>query len=193
MKKLLKSFKNFRLTAYIEAAAGAISVIAGFVLLILYQTNLLRVKKVAGKSEYYELLMTGFKGGNVRLPGFEGAPGLEHTVQVTAQPIAGMMIFLMGILTIIFGIVAVYASLPYIFKRHEKLEANRALPWFGVAAAIFLFIEIMFAFVMIGIPGSRNNVGVILVSILGFIAIAVQLAMIYPTLTVRINKEEQLN
>ena len=163
MKQFLKKFKNFRLTAIIEACAGVVAVVAALVILILYQTNQTRY---------------GVDGTSVVIPGFPG------------EPIAGMVFFLAGLLAIIFGVVTVYTSLPFIFKKDEKLDPNKLIPWFGVATAGFSFIEVIFAFVMIGKEGSRNTVGVIIAAVFLILALAVELLMIYPTLKVRVTKDE---
>ena len=162
MKQLLKKFKNFRLTAFVEAITGAVAVIGALLLLILYQTNQTRLNP---------------DGSAILIPGFPG------------QPIPGMIFFLAGLLAIIFAVVAVYTSLPYIFKKDEKIDPNKLIPWFGVASAGFSIIEIIFAFIMIGKEGSRNTVGVIIFSIVLLLAVAVQLLMIYPTFKVRVEKK----
>ena len=99
MKQLLKKFKNFRLTAIIEAILGAVVVIAALVLLILYQSNQTRFNPSTGEM--------------INIPGFPG------------QPLAGMVFFLAGLLAIIFGVVAVYTSLPFIFKKDEIFKMGR--------------------------------------------------------------------
>ena len=163
MKQFLKKFKNFRLTAYIEAIVGLVAVVTALIILILYQTNQTRL---------------GLDGNEVIIPGFPG------------EPIAGMVFFLAGLLSIIFGIVAVYSSLPFIFKKDEKLEPNKLIPWFGAVSALFSLIEVIFAFVMIGKEGSRNTVGVIVTSIFLILALVLQLLMLYPALTVRLKEDD---
>lgn len=162
MKELLKKFKNFKLTAIIEACAGAVSVIAALLILIFYQTNQTRYSPA----------------GVTHIPGFPG------------EPIAGMVFFLAGLLAIIFGVVTVYACLPFIFKKEEKLEPNRLIPWFGVTTAGFSLIEVIFAFVMVSKEGSRHTVPVIIVSVFLILALVVHLLMIYPTLKIRLAKDE---
>ena len=100
-----------------------------------------------------------------------------------------MIFFLAGLLAIIFGIVAVYTSLPFIFKKQEKLEPNKLIPWFGVASAGFALVEVIFAFIMIAKPGSRNTIGVVIAAIFLILALVVQLLMIVPTLKVRVKKD----
>lgn len=165
MKQLLKKFKNFRLTAIIEAILGVVVIIAALVLLILYQTNQTRFNPSTGEM--------------INIPGFPN------------QPLAGMVFFLAGLLAIIFGVVAVYTSLPFIFKKDEKLEPNRLIPYFGAASAVFSIIEVIFAFLMTGIEGSRHTVGIIVVSIILILGLICQLAMLYPTITVRIVKDDE--
>ena len=163
MKQFLKKFQNFRLTAFVEAIVGTVAVVAALVILILYQTNQLQVHEYDGS----EIIVSGFVG----------------------EPIPGMIFFLSGLLSIIFGIVAVYTSLPFIFKKQEKLEPNKLIPWFGVACAAFALIEVIFSFIMIGKPGSRNTVGVVIAAIFLILALIVQLLMIVPTLKVRVKKD----
>ena len=163
MKQFLKKFHNFRLTAMIEAIAGVVAVIAALVILILYQTNQTQINDYDGS----EIIVSGFVG----------------------EPIPGMVFFLAGLLAIIFGIVAAYTSLPFIFKKDEKLEPNKLIPWFGVACAGFALVEVIFAFVMIMKPGSRNTIGVIIAAIFLILALIVQLLMIVPTVKVRVKKD----
>ena len=163
MKQFLKKFKDFRLTAIVEAIAGAVAVVAALVILILYQTNQTQFHDYDG-SEY---IVSGFVG----------------------EPIPGMIFFLAGLLAIIFGIVAAYTSLPFIFKKDEKLEPNKLIPWFGVVCAGFAIVEVIFAFIMIGKEGSRHTVGVLIAAVFLILALLVQLLMIVPTLKVRVNKE----
>ena len=158
MKKLLKKFKNFKLTAIIEACAGVVTVASALVILILYQTN----------QTHLHLIVPGFTG----------------------EPIAGMVFFLAGLLAIIFGIVTAYSSLPFILKKDEKKEPNKLIPWFGVTAAGFAIIEVIFAFIMISKAGSRHTVGVIISAIFLILAIVTHLLMIYPTLKVRLSSED---
>lgn len=163
MKQFLKKFQNFRLTAIVEACAGAVGVIAALLILIFYQTN--QSKPTLGGD------------GVILIPGFPG------------EPLVGMVFFLAGLLAIIFGVVATYTSLPFIFKKDEKLEPNKLIPWFGLVAAFFALIEVIFAFVMISKDGSRHTVGVIVTAIFLILAMLVQVFMIYPALTVRIKKD----
>ena len=158
MKKLLKKFKDFRLTAIIEACAGVVLVVTALLILILYQTNQTHL--------------------NLIVPGFTG------------EPIAGMVFFLAGLLAIIFGIVTAYSSLPFILKKEEKKDPNKLIPWFGVTAAGFAIIEVIFSFIMVAKPGSRHTVGVIISAVFLILAIVVHLAMIYPTLKVRLSSED---
>ena len=163
MKQFLKKFKEFRLVAFIEAIAGAVGLVAALLILIFYQTNQTRL---------------GLDGNEVIIPGFPG------------EPIAGMVFFLAGLLAIIFGVVVVYSCIPFIFKKDEKLDPNKLIPWFAVVAAAFSLIEVIFGFVMIGKAGSRNTVGVVIASIFLILALLVQLLMIYPTLRVRLKEDD---
>lgn len=164
MKQLLKKFKNFRLTAIIEAIVGVVAVVASLVILILYQSNQTRI---------------GYDGNAVLVTGFDG------------EPLPGMVFFLSGILCIIMSIVAAYTSLPFIFKKDEKLEPNKAIPYFGAAAGFFALIQVIFAFVMITKPGSRHSVGVVIFSVVLLLALICQLAMLYPAIKVRIKKDDE--
>ena len=202
MKQLLKKFKNFRLTAIIEAILGAVVVIAALVLLILYQSNQTRFNPSTGEM--------------INIPDFPG------------QPLAGMVFFLAGLLAIIFGVVAVYTSLlklemqnklkkfirninDILFSCWDQLnnlllginnilkdsqdillpKLNRLIPYFGAASAVFSIIEVIFAFMMTGIEGSRHTTGIIVVSIILILGLICQLAMLYPTITVRIVKDDE--
>lgn len=161
MKNLLKKFRDFRLTAMIEGCLGLLSAICSLALLLLYQFNQV-------DPEDPSKIVTGFNG----------------------EPILGMMMFLFGLFALIFSIVVVYTSYPFIFKKEEKLEPNKALVWFGVTIAVLSILFVVFAFMMVGRPGSRYTVGVIIVSIFSLIASIGQLAMMYPALTVRIEKQK---
>ena len=163
MKQFLKKFKNFKLTAIVEACLGVVGVLAALVLLILYQTNQTRYNP---------------DGSEVLIPGFPG------------EPIVGMVFFLAGLLAIIFSIVAVYTSLPFIFKKDVRLEPNRLIPFFGAIAGGFSLLEVIFAFVMIGKEGSRNTTGVIIAAIFLIIALCGQLLMLYPALKVRVKEDD---
>ena len=162
MKQFLKKFKDFKLTAYIEAITGAVAVIAALLIMILYQTNQTRLNP---------------DGSPILIPGFPG------------EPIMGMIFFLAGLLAIIMSIVAVYSSLPFIFKKDEKLTPNKAIPFFGAVAGGFALIEIIFTFLMAFKEGSRHTVGLIIFAIVLLLAAAVQLLMLYPALTVRVKKD----
>lgn len=161
MKTFLKKFRSYKLVATIEGIAGLVGLIAALVLLILYQTNNTWVIDGA------EQVVVGFHD----------------------KPIDSMIFFLSGILSIIFGIVCAYVSLPYVFPKDKK-DPNKFLPWFGVAEGVFSLIEIIFAFIMISFPGTRHSPFVVLTSIFLLLSALVQLLMIYPTLRVRIRKEE---
>ena len=157
MKQFLKKFKNFRLTAMVEACAGLVSGIASIIIMILYQTNQ--------------------TNGDVLVSGFFG------------EPIQGMIFFLAALLAVIVSIVVVYLSYPFIFKKDEKLDPNKALPWIGVGIAVLALIEFVFALIMAGKDGSRYTVGIIIADVFLLLAALTQLAMIVPTLKVRIDKD----
>lgn len=161
MKAFLKKFRSYRLVATVEGIAGLVGLIAALVLLILYQTNNTWV--IDGS----EQIVVGFHD----------------------KPINSMVFFMAGLLSVIFGVVCAYVSLPYVFPKDKK-DPNKFLPWFGVAEAAFSLIEIILAFVMISFPGSRHSGLVVVVSIFLLLSAAIQLLMIYPTLRVRIRKEE---
>ena len=165
MKQLLKKFKNFRLTAIIEAILGVVVVIAALVLLILYQTNQTRYNPATDEMN--------------NIPGFPG------------NPLAGMVFFLAGLLAIIFAVVAVYTSLPFIFKKDEKLEPNKLIPYFGAASGVFALVEVIFAFVMTTLEGSRHTVPIIIFAVVLILGLVCQLAMLYPAITVRIVKDDE--
>ena len=162
MKQFLKKFKDFKLTAYIEAITGAVAVIAALLLMILYQTNQTRLNP---------------DGTPVLIPGFPG------------EPLMGMIFFLAGLLAIIMSIVAVYSSLPFIFKKDEKLTPNKLIPYFGAVAGGFAIIEIVFTLLMAFKEGSRHTVGLLIFAVVLLLAAAVQLLMLYPALTVRVKKD----
>ena len=161
MRELLKRFRSFRLVTIVEGSLAALGVIAALLLLILYQTN------STAEIDGVETVVVGFHN----------------------QPIPSMFFFLSGIMSIIFGVVVAYTSYPFILAK-EKREPNKLIPWFAVAQAAFSLIEIILAFVMISFPGSRHSGLVVVVSIFLLLSAAVQLLMIYPTLRVRIRKEE---
>ena len=93
MKNLLKKFRDFRLTAKIEGCLGLVSAICSLALLLFYQFNQV-------DPEDPSKIVTGFNG----------------------EPILGMMMFLFGLFALIFSIVVVYTSYPFIFKKEEKLD-----------------------------------------------------------------------
>lgn len=165
MKQLLKKFKNFRLTAIIEAIVGVVVIVAALVLMILYQTNQTRFNPSTGEM--------------INIPGFPGSP------------ISGMIFFLAGLLAIIFSVVAVYTSLPFIFKKDEKLEPNKLIPYFGAVSAVFALVEVIFAFIMTTLEGSRHTVPIIIFAIVLIVGLICQLAMLYPAITVRIVKDDE--
>ncbi len=159
MKQLLKKFKNFRLTALIEGIVGIVSGLSTIVILILYQTNLLYVFP-SGKQQ----IETGF---------FD-------------EPIVGMVFFLSALLAIIFAIVVVYGSYPFVFKKEEKLDPKPSLTWFGVTCAVFSIVTFVFSLLMIAKPGSQHSVGILIAAIFLLLAALVQLLMIVPALLVRV-------
>lgn len=161
MRKLLKKFKNFKLTALIEGCAGLVSGIATIVILVLYQTNLFYVSPRSGK-EYIE---TGFYG----------------------RPIEGMIFFLAALLSLIFAIVVVYGAYPHLFKKDEKIDPNKGLPWFGVTCAAFAIVEFVYSIIMIGLPGSRHSVGILIAALFLLLSAVVQLLMIIPSVLVEYN------
>ena len=166
MKKFLKKFKKFKLTAIVEACTGVVSVIASILILVFYQTNL-AVEKQVGRKGVETVLVNGFN----------------------EQPINGMIFFLAALLAIIMGIVATYGAYPYIFKKDEKLDPNRALPWFGVACGGFALVEFIFTLMMIAREGSRHTIGLLVAGIVLILSAIVQLLMIIPTLMVQPEKE----
>ena len=166
MKQFLKKFKKFRLTAIVEGCAGVVSVITSILILVFYQTNL-AIEKQVGRKGVETVFVNGFDG----------------------EPINGMIFFLAALLVIIFGIVAAYGSYPYIFKKDEKLEPNRALAWFGVTCGGFALIEFVFVLLMIMKAGSRHTIGLVISGVFLILAAIVQLLMIIPTLMVKPEKE----
>ena len=164
MKQFLKKFKDFRLTAIIEICLGAISIVAALVILLLYQTNQTRINAVDGS----EIIISGFPG----------------------EPIAGMIFFLAGLLSIIFGVVAFYSSIKFITNKDATKEPNKLIPYFGAVSAVFSIVEVIFAFIMIGKEGSRNTIGVIIAAIFLILALVLQLLMLYPAIKVRLKEDD---
>lgn len=181
MKKFLKKFKKFKLTAIVEGCAAVVSVITSILILVFYQTNNLVLKPSVGRKGPQETLVTGFN----------------------TEPILGMIFFLAALLAIVFGVVAVYGAYPYIFKKDEKLDPNRSLPWFGVACGGFALVEFVFTILMITmaknmyspdanevmLEASRHTVGLLIAGIVLLLSAIVQLLMIIPTLMVQPEKE----
>lgn len=163
MKQFLKKFKDFKLTAKVEACLGFVSVVAALVILILYQTNQTRLN-----TDGSEIIISGFPG----------------------EPIVGMVFFLAGLLSIILGVVALYSSVKYIFNKDATKEPNRLIPYFGAISALFSIVEVIFAFVMISKEGSRNTIGVIIAAIFLILALVLQLLMLYPAIKVRLKEDD---
>lgn len=165
MRKLLKKFKNFKLTALIEGIAGLVSGIATIVILVLYQTNLEYhyINKWTGEEKV--LIETGFYG----------------------RPIEGMVFFLAALLALIFAIVVVYGAYPHLFKKDEKIEPNKMMPWFGVTCAAFSIVEFVYTVIMIGSPYSRHTAGILVAAIFLLLSVIVQLLMIIPSVLVEYN------
>ena len=172
MKKFLKCFKNFKLTALIEACAGVVSIVASIVILILHQTVFSRDFGTPEKPKI--VTYTGFYN----------------------QPIIGMVFFLSTIFVIIFGIVTVYTAYPFLFKKDSKLEPKKVITWWGVTTGGFGLITAIFTFVMAFNQASNtamvkhHTVGLIIAAVFLLLATIVQLLMIAPRLMVRIEKDK---
>ena len=172
MKKFLKHFKKFKLTALIEACAGVVSIVTAIVILILHQTV------------FYRDFGTPEKPKIVTYTGFYN------------QPIIGMVFFLSALFVIIFGIVTVYSAYPFLFKKDAKLEPKTIITWWGVTTGGFGLITAIFTLIMAFNQSSnaamvkQHTVGLIICAVVMFLASAVQLAMIAPRLLVRIEKEQ---
>ena len=172
MKKFLKHFKKFKLTALIEGCAGVVSIVTSIVILILHQTVFSRDFGTPEKPKI--VTYTGFYN----------------------QPIIGMIFFLSALLVIIFGIVTVYTAYPFLFKKDQKQEPKKIITWWGVTTGGFGLITAIFTFVMAFNQPSNaamvkhHTVGLIVCGILLLLATIVQLLMIAPRLLVRIEKEQ---
>lgn len=176
-RNFMKKFSNFKLTAIIVGIAGLVGAVISFVTLFMQEEFIVRLADDAIK------------------PGF------------FLRPIEGMFFFVSGILALILGVVVAYLSYPHIFKK-EKQEPNKALVWLGVAQGGLTIVQAIFTFVMINVPHElfdasweekfefeiydpNKVVIVIILAVFLILVAAVELAMIYPALTVRIKEEKK--
>lgn len=182
-RNFMKKFSNFKLTAIIVGITGLVGAVISFVTLFMQEEFIVRLADNAIK------------------PGF------------FLRPIEGMFFFVSGILALILGVVVAYLSFPHIFKR-EKQEPNKALVWLGVAQGGLTVIQAIFAFIMTNVPEMMFDVSlekrkpwlgwfefevydptkvviVIILAVFLILVAAVELAMMYPALTVRIKEEKK--
>ena len=90
--------------------------------------------------------------------------------------------------------------------KKEKKEPNRAITWLGVAQGGLAVVEAIFAFIMINVPDlmydpsnfddyhfeadPTKSILVVVFSVVLLLASAVELAMMYPALTVRLKEDK---
>lgn len=98
-----------------------------------------------------------------------------------------MIFFLAALLSLIFAIVVVYGAYPHLFKKDEKIDPNKMMPWFGVTCAVFAIVEFVYSIIMIGLPGSRHSVGILIAALFLLLSAVVQLLMIIPSVLVEYN------
>lgn len=175
-KAFLNKFRKFKFYTIIAFVAGLAGAIGSLALLFVHQALLTAV---------------GFDGPQV---GF------------FARPIEAMFFFLAGLFAVIFGIVVVYLSYPYLFKK-EKMLPNKGIIYFAVAQAVLALVEAVFAVIMCNPPatvmyGGASKVEVaialipevanlgILFAVITFVASLVEIAMLYPLFKVRIDDEK---
>ena len=128
----------------------------------------------------------------------------ERMVGFTGRQIEAMVFFVAGLIALILGIVVAYLSYPYIFKRKERLEPNKALVWLGVAQGGLTLVQVIMTFIMVNVPevidygtiefvptcDGTIKVFLIVFAVLGLLVSIVEFALIYPTLTVRLADEK---
>lgn len=178
-KNFMKKFSNFKLTALIVGIAAAVGAIAALVVLFMQQDF------IAWEGDWSD-------PSNIEQGFF-------------LRPVEGMVFFMCGLIAVILGVAVAYLCFPYVFKK-EKKEPNRAITWLGVAQGGLAVVEAIFAFIMINVPdlmydpsnfdyyhfeaNPTKSILAVVFSVVLLLASAVELAMMYPALTVRLKEDK---